>query len=73
MSVGKASNLILALPPRSVLIEHPGPIPDPPPAAGGAPVYFESLALQPVQLELSFMRTEHVNVEEKQWARACLS
>ncbi|CED84268.1 Vacuolar protein sorting-associated protein [Phaffia rhodozyma] len=51
---------------EDVLIEVPGPIPDPTPAAGGPPVYFESLALQPIQLELSFMRTERVNVEEKQ-------
>jgi len=49
-----------------VLIEVPGGIPEPKPAVGGAPVYFESLALQPIQLELSFMRTDRVNVEEKQ-------
>lgn len=50
----------------SVLIEVPGAIPEPKAASGGAPVYFESLALQPIQLELSFMRTDRVNVEEKQ-------
>jgi vacuolar protein sorting-associated protein 13A/C len=30
-----------------------------------ADVFFEAFALQPVSLELSFMRTDRVNVDEK--------
>lgn len=48
-----------------VLISEPGDIPDVPPVESGTNVYFEDLALQPMQLELSFMRTERVNADNK--------
>lgn len=48
----------------SVLIEHPKDIPEPDITSGQADVFFEALHLQPVALELSFMRTERVNVDE---------
>ncbi|KAG1757583.1 vacuolar protein sorting-associated protein 13 [Suillus lakei] len=40
-------------------------IPEPQPPATGQDVYFEVLELQPIQLSLSFMRTERVSSEEK--------
>ena len=49
----------------SILIQHPEVIPDPQPTAPGRDVYFEVLQLQPIQLTLSFMRTERVSSEEK--------
>lgn len=49
----------------SVLIQHPETIPDPQPTAPGQDVYFEVLQLHPIQLTLSFMRTERVSSEEK--------
>jgi len=33
--------------------------------AGGQELYFEVLELQPIQLSISFERTERVNAEEK--------
>jgi vacuolar protein sorting-associated protein 13A/C len=48
-----------------VLIEHPKDIPEPDITSGTADIFFESLQLQPVALELSFMRTDRVNVDEK--------
>lgn len=50
---------------NSVLIEHPKDIPEPDVTSGTADIFFESLQLQPVALELSFMRTDRVNVDEK--------
>ena len=50
---------------RSVLFENPADIPEPPPVAPGAMIYFELLALQPTQIDISFMRTERVNVDKK--------
>ena len=51
--------------PLSVLIEHPGEILEPDVASASADVFFEALQLQPMSLELSFMRTDRVNVDEK--------
>ncbi|KAJ5086558.1 hypothetical protein NUU61_007865 [Penicillium alfredii] len=39
-------------------------IPEPQQAEAGQDVYFELLHLQPMQLDISFMRTERVNVED---------
>ncbi|KAJ5899161.1 hypothetical protein N7495_003905 [Penicillium taxi] len=39
-------------------------IPEPNQNEAGQDVYFELLHLQPMQLDISFMRTEHVNVED---------
>ncbi|KZO93498.1 vacuolar protein sorting-associated protein 13 [Calocera viscosa TUFC12733] len=54
---------------QDVLIEQPGDIPDATELKGGLDMYFEILHLQPVALELSFMRTDRVNVDEKQSTR----
>ena len=51
--------------PRSVLIEHPDDIPEPKETAPGQHLYFEVLELQPISLQLSFMRTERISAEEK--------
>jgi hypothetical protein len=51
--------------PPSVLLPQPGDIPDAKETPPGTNVYFEDLMLQPMQLELSFMRTERVNVDDK--------
>ncbi|KAL0951191.1 hypothetical protein HGRIS_007919 [Hohenbuehelia grisea] len=48
-----------------VLIASPGEIPEPQDETGGTELYFEVLELQPIQLSLSFMRTERVNSDEK--------
>ncbi|WVQ82769.1 hypothetical protein IAT38_004901 [Cryptococcus sp. DSM 104549] len=48
-----------------ILIEHPKEIPEPDISTTKADVFFEALQLQPMTLELSFMRTDRVNVEEK--------
>ncbi|KAG1730516.1 vacuolar protein sorting-associated protein 13, partial [Suillus paluster] len=50
---------------KDVLIQHPEEIPEPQLSAAGQDVYFEVLELQPIQLSLSFMRTERVSSEEK--------
>lgn len=50
---------------EDVLIQHPEEIPEPQLSAPGQDVYFEVLELQPIQLSLSFMRTERVSSEEK--------
>jgi vacuolar protein sorting-associated protein 13A/C len=47
------------------LIEYPGAIPEPNVQSAQADIFFEALQLQPVSLELSFMRTDRVNVDEK--------
>lgn len=49
----------------SVLIEHPNDIPETDITSGNADIFFEILQLQPVSLEISFMRTDRVNVDEK--------
>nr|XP_019015055.1 vacuolar protein sorting-associated protein vps13 [Kwoniella pini CBS 10737]OCF53836.1 vacuolar protein sorting-associated protein vps13 [Kwoniella pini CBS 10737] len=50
---------------HDILIEHPKDIPEPDALSTQADVFFEALQLQPVSLELSFMRTDRVNVDEK--------
>ncbi|ONH69567.1 Vacuolar protein sorting-associated protein 13 [Cyberlindnera fabianii] len=40
-------------------------LPEPSEAMTGSDVYFEALHLQPVQMNLSFVRTERINVEDK--------
>ncbi|EIW72804.1 hypothetical protein TREMEDRAFT_25659 [Tremella mesenterica DSM 1558] len=52
-------------PAQDVLIEHPKDIPEPDITSATADVFFEALQLQPISLELSFMRTDRVNVDEK--------
>ncbi|ORX35977.1 putative late endosome to vacuole transport-related protein [Kockovaella imperatae] len=52
-------------PAPDVLIEHPKEIPEPDIANAAADIFFEALQLQPMSLELSFMRTDRVNVDEK--------
>lgn len=52
-------------PTHDVLIEHPKDIPEPDITSASADVFFEALQLQPISLELSFMRTDRVNVDEK--------
>jgi len=49
----------------SVLIEHPKDIQEPDITSGQSNVFFEALHLQPIALELSFMRTDRVNVDEQ--------
>ncbi|SCV68005.1 BQ2448_126 [Microbotryum intermedium] len=49
----------------SKLTEEPAEIPEPQGSSGGGDVYFEVLHLQPIQLDLSFMRTDRVNVDQK--------
>ncbi|KAI6047634.1 vacuolar protein sorting-associated protein 13 [Pisolithus marmoratus] len=50
---------------EDILIQQPDEIPEPQSTAGGRAVYFELLELQPIQLTLSFTRTERVSSEEK--------
>ncbi|KAL7419546.1 Vacuolar protein sorting-associated protein 13 [Cryptotrichosporon argae] len=52
-------------PTPDILIEHPKDVPEPDMTLTKSDVFFESLQLQPVSLELSFMRTDRVNVDEK--------
>lgn len=49
----------------STLIEYPAAIPEPNVQSAQADIFFEALQLQPMSLELSFMRTDRVNVDEK--------
>ncbi|GAA5878824.1 hypothetical protein JCM1840_000727, partial [Sporobolomyces johnsonii] len=51
--------------PQNKLTEDPDDIPEPKPTTKGGDLYFEVLHLQPIQLDLSFMRTDRVNVEQK--------
>ncbi|KAG6381178.1 vacuolar protein sorting-associated protein 13 [Boletus reticuloceps] len=50
---------------EDILIQHPEIIPDPQPTPPGRDVYFEVLQLHPIQLTLSFMRSERVSSEGK--------
>ncbi|KAF5355629.1 hypothetical protein D9756_003767 [Leucocoprinus leucothites] len=52
-------------PTKDVLLENVETIPEPGNTSDGQDVYFEVLELQPIQLAISFMRTERVNSEEK--------
>lgn len=47
------------------MIEHPTDVPEPKETAAGQQLYFEVLELQPIRLQLSFMRTERISAEEK--------
>lgn len=49
----------------SVLIAQPDEIVEPEDTAEGQELYFEVLELQPIQLAISFMRTERVSSEEQ--------
>lgn len=49
----------------SILIQYPKGIPEPAMTSGKADFFFEYLHLQPLALNLSFMRTDRVNVDEK--------
>ncbi|KAK7755824.1 Vacuolar protein sorting-associated protein 13 [Diatrype stigma] len=40
-------------------------LPEPKQEQSGQDIYFEALNIQPMQLDLSFMRTERVNIEDK--------
>ncbi|KAK9466576.1 hypothetical protein V1512DRAFT_276148 [Lipomyces arxii] len=40
-------------------------LPEPNQSPAGQDVYFEVLHIQPAQMDLSFVRTEHINVEDK--------
>jgi len=51
--------------PHSVLTEDPKGIPEPTATSKGGDLYFEVLHLQPMQLDLSFMRTDRVNADQK--------
>ncbi|KAI0483961.1 vacuolar protein sorting-associated protein 13 [Xylariaceae sp. FL0804] len=44
-------------------------IPEPKQEQSGQDIYFEVLNIQPMQLDLSFMRTERVNIEDKTSSR----
>ncbi|KXN90021.1 Vacuolar protein sorting-associated protein 13 [Leucoagaricus sp. SymC.cos] len=52
-------------PTKDVLLQNVDTIPEPGDTSNGQDVYFEVLELQPIQLAISFMRTERVNSEEK--------
>ncbi|KAF9453814.1 vacuolar protein sorting-associated protein 13 [Macrolepiota fuliginosa MF-IS2] len=52
-------------PANDVLIQNPDVIPEPGDTSSGQDVYFEVLELQPIQLAISFMRSERINSEEK--------
>lgn len=49
----------------SKLTDESDEISEPKGSTGGGDVYFEVLHLQPIQLDLSFMRTDRVNVDQK--------
>ncbi|GAA5995177.1 hypothetical protein JCM5350_001861 [Sporobolomyces pararoseus] len=51
--------------PPNVLTEDPKGIPEPTATSKGGDLYFEVLHLQPMQLDLSFMRTDRVNADQK--------
>ncbi|GAA5827080.1 hypothetical protein JCM11251_002234 [Rhodosporidiobolus azoricus] len=53
----------------SKLTDDPEDIPEPQATSKGGDLYFEVLHLQPIQLDLSFMRTDRVNVEQKLTSR----
>ncbi len=51
--------------PESRLTDEPAEIPEPKGSSSGGDLYFEVLHLQPLQLDLSFMRTDRINVDQK--------
>ena len=50
--------------PPSMLIEEGPDLPEAPQLQASTEVYFEQLELQPIQLDLSFMRTESLNSDQ---------
>uniref|UniRef100_A0A5K1JWH3 CHIP6 n=1 Tax=Ganoderma boninense TaxID=34458 RepID=A0A5K1JWH3_9APHY len=50
---------------EDVLLQHPEDIPEPRDISYGQELYFEVLELQPIQLAISFMRTERVSGEDQ--------
>lgn len=54
---------------EGVLCDESLDIPEPKAAQSGQDMYFELLNIQPMQLDLSFVRTERVNVEDKTSSR----
>ncbi|KAJ3551176.1 hypothetical protein NM688_g4862 [Phlebia brevispora] len=50
---------------EDILLSEPDEIPEPESASTGENLYFEVLELQPIQLAISFMRTERVSSEEQ--------
>ena len=54
---------------EGVLCDHELDIPEPKQDQQGQDFYFELLHIQPAQLDLSFVRTERVNVEDKTSSR----
>jgi len=50
--------------PASMLIEEGPDLPEAPQLQASTEVYFEQLELQPIQLDLSFMRTESLNSDQ---------
>ncbi|KAM5536198.1 hypothetical protein V8D89_010097 [Ganoderma adspersum] len=50
---------------EDVLLQHPEDIPEPRDISSGQELYFEVLELQPIQLAISFMRTERVSGEDQ--------
>ena len=54
----------------SALTDEPEGIPEPKGTSSDGDVYFEVLHLQPIQLDLSFMRTDRVNVDQKSVSRS---
>ncbi|GMK58122.1 hypothetical protein CspeluHIS016_0501540 [Cutaneotrichosporon spelunceum] len=52
-------------PNKDLLIEHPKGISEPNISEQRNDLFFQSLQLQPISLEVSFMRTDRVNVDEK--------
>lgn len=54
---------------EGVLCDETLDIPEPKQEQSGQDIYFELLNIQPMQLDLSFVRTERVNVEDKTSSR----
>lgn len=54
---------------EGVLCDENLDIPEPTQDQGGQDIYFELLNIQPMQLDLSFVRTDRVNVEDKTSSR----
>lgn len=52
-------------PTKDILIQNTEVISEPGDTSSGQDVYFEVFELQPIQLSISFMRTERINSEEK--------
>src|SRR5690606_6949595 len=55
------------IPPEDRLYDDKVDIEEPKADTSGQDVYFEFFNIQPMQLDISFMRTDVVNVEDKVW------